>query len=140
MDNNEIGGATARNSDGTDGGSDTDDSSILIISDTTLTVDEVCDTTYTVALRTKPTGDVTVTIGDPTNTDVTADPATLTFTPENWDEPQTVTVTCHEDDDEATITHTVDGPGLDAVDDLDVDVDITDNDVAGGGGPFWILP
>ena len=37
------------------------------------------------ALNTQPAGDVTVTINDPTdNTDVTADPAILTFTTDNW--------------------------------------------------------
>ncbi len=109
--------------------------SILILSDTTLTLDEGCNETYTITLRSQPSGDVTVTIGDPSNTDVTADPATLTFTPDNWDEPQTVTVTCHEDDDavddEATVTHTVDGPGLDSVADEDLDIEVIDNDEAG---------
>ncbi len=109
--------------------------SILILSDTTLTLDEGCNETYTITLRSQPSGDVTVTIGDPSNTDVTADPATLTFTPDNWDEPQTVTVTCHEDDDavddEATVTHTVDGPGLDSVVDEDLDIEVIDNDEAG---------
>ena len=40
-------------------------SSILILSDTTLTVDEGCNVTYTVALKSEPSDDVTVTIGDP---------------------------------------------------------------------------
>ena len=109
--------------------------SILILSDTTLTVDEGCNGTYTVALRREPSDDVTVTIGDPSNTDVTAEPATLSFTPDNWDEPQTVTVTCHEDDDavddEATVTHTVDRPDLESVVDEDLDIHVTDNDEAG---------
>ena len=69
--------------------------------------------TYTVQLDTEPTGTVTVTVHDPTNTDVTTDPATLAFTPDNWDDPQTVTITAAEDDDEfddtATVTHSVSG-------------------------------
>ena len=110
-------------------------SSILTLSDTNLTVDEGCNATYTVALRREPSDDATVTIGDPANTDVTAEPTTLTFTPDIWDEPQTVTVTCHEDDDavddEATVTHTVDGPGWDSVVDEDLDIHVIDNDTAG---------
>ena len=43
---------------------------------------------------------VTVTIHDPIdNTDVTTDPADLTFTTLNWQKPETVTVTAREDDD-----------------------------------------
>ena len=55
---------------------------------------------YTVVLNTPPTYDVTITVtrdmrGD---TDLTASPATLTFTPANWDAEQTVTVSAAEDD------------------------------------------
>ena len=53
----------------------------VFISPTFHAVVDVCDYIYTVTLLTEPTGDVTVTIGDPSNTDVTADPAALTFTP-----------------------------------------------------------
>ena len=72
--------------------------------------------TYTVTLNTLPAGDVTVTIVDPTdNTDVTAEPAALTFTTTNWSTAQTVTVSAVQDtdtdDDTATVTHTVSGYG-----------------------------
>ena len=43
------------------------------------------------ALDTEPAGDVTVTIGGTTGTDLSLDPASLTFTEQNWDQPQTVT-------------------------------------------------
>ena len=67
-------------------------------------------------LDTEPTGEVTVTIEDPTdNTDVTAEPASLVFTASDWDTAQTVTATAAQDDDAgdetATITHTVAGYG-----------------------------
>ena len=104
----------------------------LTFSDDTLTVTEGGDGTYTVVLNTKPTADVTVTINDPSNTDVTIDPVTLTFTPENWDEPQTVTVTAAEDDDElhetATVTHTVSGGDYDSVTPSDLTVIVHDDD------------
>ena len=65
--------------------------SVLAFSATTLTVDEDCNVTYTVALKSEPSDEATVTIHDPTdNTAVTVEPATLTFTPDNWDVPQTV--------------------------------------------------
>ena len=108
---------------------------ILTLSETTLTVDEGCNVTYTVAPKSEPSGDVTVTIGDPANTDVTAEPETLTFTVDNWDEPQTVTVTCAEDDDavddKATVTHTVDRPDRASVADRRLTIRVTDNDEAG---------
>ena len=104
----------------------------LTFSDDTLTVTEGSDGTYTVVLNTKPTADVTVTIDDPSNTDVTIDPVTLTFTPDNWDEPQTVTVTAAEDDDElhetATVTHTVSGGNYDSVTPSDLTVIVHDDD------------
>ena len=58
----------------------------------------------------KPTHSVTITVNDPSNTDVTADPASLTFTTVNWDTAQTVTVTASQDsghdDEDGTVTHT----------------------------------
>lgn len=60
---------------------------------------------FTVVLKTPPTADVLITFsGDSTEgllTDGTADPAedlTLTFTPENWETPQTITVIGVDDD------------------------------------------
>ena len=58
----------------------------------------------------EPSHSVTITVNDPSNTDVTADPADLTFTPVNWDTAQTVTVTVAQDnghdDEDGTVTHT----------------------------------
>ena len=84
------------------------------------------------ALGTQPTGDVTVTINDPTdNTDVTVDPATLTFTTDDWHTPQLVTVNAatdtDEDEDSATITHSVSGYGTVTTAD-DVAVTVTEAD------------
>ena len=88
----------------------------VTVTPTSLTIGEGGSGTYTVVLDTQPTGDVTVTIVDPTdNTDVTAEPAALTFTTTNWDTAQTVTVSAVQDgdtdDDRATVTHTVSGYG-----------------------------
>ena len=88
----------------------------VTVTPTSLTVGEGGSGTYTVALNTLPAGGVTVAIVDPTdNTDVTAEPASLTFTTTNWSTAQTVTVSAVQDtdatDDTATVTHTVSGYG-----------------------------
>ena len=113
-----------------------DDTAGATISETELTIDEGATATYTVVLDTQPTGDVTVTVNDPSNTDITASPESLTFTPDNWDEEQTVTVTAVDDeiDDDSetmTLTHTVASPDdsdYDGIKAGSVDVSITDND------------
>ena len=94
----------------------TDDDARVNIYPTTVTVPEGNAAHYTVVLNAEPTGDVTVTINDPTdNTDVTTNPATLTFSTSTWDTPQLVTVNAasdtDDDEDSATITHTVSGYG-----------------------------
>ena len=48
---------------------------------------------FTVRLTSQPTADVIVPIASQDTTEGTASPASLTFTPENWDSDQTVTVT-----------------------------------------------
>ena len=108
----------------------------VTVSPTDLTVDEGGSGTYTVVLNTLPTGDVTVTIVDPAdNADVTANPASLTFTTTNWDTAQTVTVSAAEDgdplEDTATVTHTVSGGDYGAITAQDVAVTVTDNDMPG---------
>ena len=93
-----------------------DDEDGVTVRPTTVTVPEGHAVHYTVVLDAQPTGSVTVTINDPAdNSDVTAAPASLTFTDQNWNTAQFVTVTAtadsDEDEDSATITHTVSGYG-----------------------------
>ena len=107
------------------------DTPAVTLSTVSLVIAEGEEATYTVALDTQPSDDVTVVINDPTdNTDVTAAPASLTFTRSNWSAPQTVTVTTivdHDTDtDTATVTHTVSGGDYAAVTAKDVDVTVTD--------------
>ena len=109
----------------------------VTLSESNVTVYEGGTGTYAVQLDTEPTGNVTVTIHDPTdNTDVTTDPETLTFgTPEDWDEPQNVTVTVQEDedaaDDGATVTHSLSGADYADVSAPGVTLEVSDNDKAG---------
>ena len=62
-----------------------------------LTIDEGGSATYTISLVSQPSEDITVNVA-PFQT-VQSAPSSLTFTPENWDTPQTVTVSTYEDDD-----------------------------------------
>ena len=119
------------------------DSAGVSISETALTITEGQSDTYTVVLDTQPTTDVTVTISGHSGTDVRLSGETLsatntlTFTPGNWDQAQTVTVTAGEDDDAAdesqvTLSHAVSGASeYQNVSAADVTVTITDKDTPG---------
>ena len=107
-----------------------DDDRGIVLSPTSLTVDEGDDTgaTYTVKLATQPSAEVTVAISGHTGTDVSLDKASLTFTTGNWDTAQTVTVKAVQDadgaDDAVTLTHTATGGNYDGeTADLAVTVD-----------------
>ena len=111
-----------------------DDTAGVTVSDTSLDIDEGDSDTYTVVLDSQPTHSVTITVNDPSNTDVTADPADLTFTTTNWDTAQTVTVTAAQDsghdDEDGTVTHTAASTDTkyDGISVSDVSVDVTDDD------------
>ena len=89
---------------------------------------------YTVALAAEPDGDVAVSIASD-NPDVTAAPAELAFTPDDWDTAQWVRVSASSDNDAAadtaTLTHTASGGGYDAAAAAQVMVSVTDDDRAG---------
>ena len=89
-----------------------DDDAGVSVSESSLTIAEGSSGTYTIVLDSQPTADVTVTINDPTdNTDVTGEPASLTFSSTDWNSPKTVTVNAAQDadaeDETATVTHAV---------------------------------
>ena len=106
----------------------------VTVTPTALTVEEGGSGRYTVALDTQPSGEVTVTLGGASG-DVTASPASLTFTRSNYSTAQTVTVTAAEDEDAVTdaavtLTHRASGGGYDAVSIGEVTVTITEDDEA----------
>ena len=110
----------------------------VTVSETALTVTEQ-DTTgdgYTVALDTEPTADVTVTVAGHAGTDVTPNPATLTFTSTTWSTAQTVTVTAGDDadtaDDTVALTHSAASAdsGYSGIAIDEVAVTVSDNDTA----------
>lgn len=80
----------------------------------TLQVTEGGSAAYTMVLNSRPTEDVTVTpqVRDAVDMEISVSEA-LTFSPEDWDTPQEVTVTSGIDDNlvdgSATIAHTVEG-------------------------------
>ena len=88
-----------------------DDGAGVSVSESSLTIAEGSSGTYTIVLDSQPIASVTVTINDPSNTDVTAEPASLTFSSTDWNTPKTVTVSAAQDadaeDETATVTHTV---------------------------------
>ena len=106
----------------------------LSVSVTALRLAEGGSGSYTVALGTRPDGNVSVSIASD-NADVTTRPATLTFTTANWGTAQRVTVRAASDGDTAadtaTLTHTASGGGYDEAPAVSVTVSVTDGDTAG---------
>ena len=91
-----------------------DDDPALMLSVSRLKVTEGGSASYTIALDTRPSGDVTVAISGDAATDLTLTPTSLTFTPSNWNRHQRVTITAPEDTDfigaAIDLTHTASGP------------------------------
>jgi len=67
--------------------------------------------TFTVVLNTRPSSDVVIDVSSADTGEATVSPGSLTFTGDNWDTPQTVTVTGVDDgltDEPQTVTVTLD--------------------------------
>ena len=98
-----------------------------------LTIPEGESASYTVVLISQPTGTVTITPTVSGSTDVSVDTSALNFTPDDWDDLQTVTVrTVHDvlaGDDVATVSHTVSGADYGSIAVDDVVVTVTDDEV-----------
>ena len=117
------------------------DTAGLVLNPTALTVDEGDSGTYTVALATLPTGNVTVTVAGAsgevtvdTNSTMPGNQNMLSFTTTTWSTPQTVTVSAGNDgdttNDSATLTHTASGGGYGSVTG-NVVVTVEDDDTVG---------
>ncbi len=117
------------------------DTAGVTIDPASLTVTEGGAKDYAVRLDSEPTADVTVAITGHARTDLTLSGDTLTndaltFTTDNWNTAQTVTVSAAEDADatadaDVTLTHTASGGGYGSVAAKTVTVTITENDTAG---------
>ena len=113
-----------------------DDTADLVLSATTLGVDEAGQNTYTVKLQTQPTTTVTVTVSsdDTGAATATVSGSTLIFTASNWETEQTVTVEGVDDGDSAnetvTVTNTASGGEYEGVT-ASVRVTVDDDDKPG---------
>ena len=111
-----------------------DDTAGLMLSATTLDVDEGGQNTYTVKLQTEPTTTVTVTVSSGDTGAATVSGPTLRFTTSNWNTAQTVTVEGVDDGDSANetviVTNTASGGEYEGVT-ASVRVTVDDNDKPG---------
>ena len=100
---------------------------------TALTIPEGYSASYTVVLTSEPTADVTLAVLVPEDAEVAVDETELTFTAEDWNQAQTITVTAAQDadavaDNPVTIRHAVSGGDYDAVTAASVAVTIVEDD------------
>ena len=102
-----------------------------------LTIAEGGSDSYRVVLTSKPSHEVTVTINHGGDNDIDSDPDRLTFSPSNWNQEKTVTVTSAQDDDArddtATLSHSVASTDGDynGIGVSEVEVTATDDETAG---------
>ena len=103
------------------------------VSPTSLSINEGANSSYTVRLRSQPSGSVTVSIGGATQS-VTVNPTSLTFSTTNWGDTQAVTVTGEQDDDAIdetiTLTHSASGGGYGSASTQRVNVTVSDDEQA----------
>ena len=103
---------------------------------TSVNVQENGTATYTLVLDTEPVnGNVSVAVASSDTAVATVEPATLTFTAQNWNMPQTVTVAGVDDantgNEVAAVTHTPTGADYGSVTVGSVTVGTVDDDAAG---------
>jgi large repetitive protein len=112
----------------------------VIVSPTGITINENGGNgSFTVVLGAQPTSNVVIDLTTLSAPDATVSPSQLTFTPANWNIPQTVTVTGVDDsvdaNDTTSITVSVNDAlsdnAFDPLADQSVGVTLTDNDTAG---------
>ena len=120
------------------------DTAGVTVSPTTLSVAEGNNSSYTVALTSKPSGAVTVTPSRTGSTDVTVNTTPLTFTTGNWSTAQTVTVQTAQDadalNDTATLAHAVSGADYGTVTAASVTVTVTDDETVSTGVVLTVDP
>ncbi len=95
------------------------DTANLVITPSTVDVNEGENATFSVALMVAPSGNVTVTIPSFANSDLSRSPETLLFTTTNYSDPQDVTISADQDNnalsETETISLTAQGGGYDNV-------------------------
>ncbi len=112
-----------------------DDAAGVTVDPTAMEVLEGKSSSYTVVLDSQPTHEVTIRINPPSGTEILTLPSRLTFTTNNWNIDQPVTVIANPDrdkvNDSGTITHSVDSldSNYDHATPSDVAVTVIDDDV-----------
>ena len=112
-----------------------DDAAGVTVDPTAMEVLEGKSSSYTVVLDSQPTHEVTIRINPPSGTEILTLPSRLTFTTNNWNIDQPVTVIANPDrdkvNDSGTITHSVDSldSNYDHAAPSDVAVTVIDDDV-----------
>ena len=110
----------------------------VLLSALSLNAEEGRSTTYTMVLTSRPTGTVTVRPEVSGDMDVTVSPASLAFTPGDWNVRQTVKVhaapDADEDDDAAEVSHQVSGAdyGANQVSAGSIAISVQDDDATFG--------
>ena len=112
-----------------------DDEARIVLSRAALTIDEGGSAAYTVALGTRPTGKVRITVWRSSYAVVFRRyPGTLVFTPDNWNVPRTVTLRAVHDDDardgDVVLTHGASGGGYGGVPPVKLRVKVADDEEA----------
>ncbi len=130
------GGGYDRLADGSVSVTVTDDDAGLVVAPENLTIAEGSSGTFTVVLAALPVGPVTVALSSD-HGEVTLDKESLTFTPSDWDTPQTVTANAARDvdaeDDLATLRLDPSGGGYDRLADGSLAVTVSDADLSDAG-------
>ena len=102
----------------------------ILVSRTSLSVEEGESAEYTIEITAKPSANLFVRPEIPPNSDVTVTPTPVTFTQTNWKSPQTVTVSAGRDDDAddevVTIVHSVLGANEFPRDVEDIEIEVFD--------------
>ena len=118
-----------------------DDQQGVVASPESVEVLEGESTSYMVVLTAQPTEAVTISVIDPANPDITAEPKSLTFTMDDWDDEQMVTVYALQDadpeDETGEVTHRVNEGNYGTIESPIVSVMVLDDDPDCRGTAFW---
>ena len=105
----------------------------IMVEPSTLTIEEGETENYDVKLNEKPKDNVTVTLSVSDLNVINVDRQSLMFTPENWDQAQTIQITSKQDEDkennQATITHTANGGGYEESQEAIISITIDDDEL-----------
>ena len=119
------------------------DEAAIVVTPTSLEIDEGASDQLSVALGSKPQTDVEVQVAPDGTGRIETDRTLLKFGPESWSQPQTVTVSALQDadtvDDDATIEFTASGADYDEVASVTATARVIDDDTPAHGLPEVVV-